>query len=557
MGDGLGTKLRSGSPHRRAVARRPRVVRPRVVGGLRRRAGPLGGRAAWGGLLFALGLSLLVRWPLLGLPLISDEGGYAYVAQRWLDGSGRLYHDLWVSRPQGIFVVYGAIFATLGDDVVALRVGAWLATAATLALVWRFAGVWAGPRVAAVAAVVFALLAGSPSIEGFTANAEVFLALPAAAAMLALLRASRRGWGAAPLLVAGVGAGLATLLKPSGLVLVGVGVAFVWLLEPETRLALRRGGWIVAGFGLALAPALVHGWWVGWDEFVYAAITYRLTSQSGATSDLGHQSASIGTLVVRCSPTLVLLAFALVAHGRWPRPATVRGALDREFARSGRLGVVARAVRPVWRGEAGTLLLGLWLVGSVAGAAIGGDWWAHYLIQPAAPFAIWLAVLLVGAWRRLDGAKRPVLAAVAIVGLVGPYGVAATGDADRISRAIFDQRVYPSQDEVAAYLRQHTPPDASIFVAFDHPAIYHLAGRRAAYRHLYDAELKAVPGSYGALLDLIEGPNRPRYVVGTEPAPYPDRGKAFWDAVLRHYHIVDIIHGVPILRADDGLGRGR
>ncbi|MCC6703236.1 MAG: hypothetical protein IT334_00080, partial [Thermomicrobiales bacterium] len=61
----------------------------------------------------AIALSFLVRLPFLNVGMISDEGGYAYVAQRWFDGRGVLYDDIWVSRPQGIFVAYVAIMETL------------------------------------------------------------------------------------------------------------------------------------------------------------------------------------------------------------------------------------------------------------------------------------------------------------------------------------------------------------------------------------------------------------------------------------------------------------
>lgn len=530
-----------------------------AIGRLRRRVSAPGAWPVGVWLLLALGLSLLVRVPFLGLPMISDEGGYAYVAKRWLAGEGRLYHDLWVSRPQGIFVAYGLIFETLGTGVAALRLGAGLTAAATLLIVWRVAGALGGGVVAVVAALLFALLAGSPAIEGFTANAEVFMALPAAGAAWLLLRAGRGGWGRAPLLGTGALAGVATLLKPSGVVMLGVGLAFVWLLAADGRRALRREGWLLAGFAAALAPALIHGWWLGWDAFVFAAVTYRLTSQSGATAGLGHQAVSIAMLLVRCWPLLALAGLAAVAgRGGLPRPLLGRGAAPRRLTGAGRLGIVS------WGGlrwgtlEPGRTLLGLWLLASLAGVAVGGDWWPHYLIQVAAPFAIWLAGLLVGAWARLATAQRRGLATLAIVALLSPYGVAARGSADAISLAVFGQPNYPSQDEVAAYLRQHAPADATIFVGYDNPAIYYLADRPAAYRYLYDAELKAIPGSYGDLLQLIAGPDRPRYVVGTtERAPYPDNGKAFWAAVLRHYHMVDRVHGVPIMRENDGLGRGR
>ena len=41
--------------------------------------------------LFAVSLfSLILHLPFFRLPMISDEGGYAYVAQRWFDGRGTL-----------------------------------------------------------------------------------------------------------------------------------------------------------------------------------------------------------------------------------------------------------------------------------------------------------------------------------------------------------------------------------------------------------------------------------------------------------------------------------
>ena len=507
----------------------------------------------------ALALSFALWLPFLDLPMISDEGGYAYVTSRWLAGEGRLYDDLWVSRPQGIFAIYALILVTLGDDVVAFRLGAWLAAAATLVLVWRMARAWSGDRGAVVAAFLFAILSGSPMVEGFTANSEVFMALPAAGAVWLLWRAAATGWRRLYLGSAGICIGLATLLKPSGIVMIGVGLAALWLLETRTRPVLERSGWLLGGVALALLPALVHGWWLGWDAYLFAAVAYRTTSQSSATAGLHHQLVSLAALLIRCWPMLVVTALAVAAaHGRSWRVKTWRIAVQHEMTRAGRVGIIARVGVLRGHGEPGTLLVRLWLLASFAGVAMGGDWWAHYLIQMLAPFALWLAPALVAGGSRWAGWRRWGLAAVTLAVLLSPYGVLARGDDASISRAIFGQDRYPDQVAIGEYLREHAPEDATIFVGFDNPAIYYLAERRAAYRYMYDAELQAIPGSYGALLDLIESSDRPRYIVGTkERAPYPDHGQAFWEAVIRHYHIVDHIRGVPIMREDDGLGRGR
>ena len=60
-------------------------------------------------------VSFCLTWRLFNLPMVSDEGGYAYAAQRWFDGRGTLYHDLWISRPQGIFVIYGTVINLRAD----------------------------------------------------------------------------------------------------------------------------------------------------------------------------------------------------------------------------------------------------------------------------------------------------------------------------------------------------------------------------------------------------------------------------------------------------------
>src|SRR5215218_6503133 len=130
-------------------------MRRAEVGPMSRAGRAVSGRGRrW--LLAAVVLSLLLRLPFLRLPMVSDEGGYAYVAQRWLDGRGHLYDDIWVSRPQGIFAVYGFIQRTLGPSVIDLRLGAWLASVFTLIFVWRFARDWAGSSIAAMAAGIFA-----------------------------------------------------------------------------------------------------------------------------------------------------------------------------------------------------------------------------------------------------------------------------------------------------------------------------------------------------------------------------------------------------------------
>ncbi|MGH2561584.1 MAG: ArnT family glycosyltransferase, partial [Thermomicrobiales bacterium] len=357
------------------------------------------GPTTWAWLTFVSLLSFLLHLPFLSFPMINDEGGYAYVAGRWLTGRGELYDELWVSRPQGIFVAYGLIFRLIGDSIEAIRLGAWLVSIATLGFVWLFARDWAGRRAAMLATLIFAIVSGSPAIEGFTANSEVFMALPAAAGSWLLLRAGRNGWGAKELIGAGVLACLATQLKPAGVVMVPVGLAYIWLVgSGNLGTVLRRGGWLVAGVALAAAPALIHGAIIGWHDFMFASLTYRLAFQSSATYDAEHHLRSLASLFYRTWPMVALVAAVLLLNWRQTRRWGTIAEWRSRLMETTRAGIVARPAARAARflpTADGDVLLRLWFLGCLAGIAMGGDWWYHYLIQAIAPFAIWLAPILL------------------------------------------------------------------------------------------------------------------------------------------------------------------
>jgi hypothetical protein len=196
-------------------------------------------------------------------------------------------------------------------------------------------------------------------------------------------------------------------------------------------------------------------------------------------------------------------------------------------------------------------LIRLWSAGCILGIGMGGDWWAHYLIQIAAPFSIWFAKASVERWRDLWKWDRLIYAVVITGLLLTPYWVLFAGnrDARSITDALFGHAGYPAQDEIARYLRDHTEPGDTIYVAFDQAAIYYLADRKPAYKHLYDQELLALPDSYSEILSIIQGPNRPKYIVTTrQTGPFPDDGRAFWQLVSNYYDFEIDINGVPLLR---------
>lgn len=510
----------------------------------------------WLWLTVAMLLSLTLRIPFFRIPMLADEGGYAYATRGWVDGSGQLYHDLWISRPQGIFFVYAGIFDLFGADTTAFRFAAWIAIALTTIAVWGFARMCVSPLAGNLAAVIFAVASSLPNLEGYSANAEMFMGLPVALAALWLLHTARTGWS--PWQLAGVGMliGTGISLKPSAAVMVAVAAGFIFLLgdAASSRGRLQRSAWFLSGVAIVGIGSLIHGWILGWDEFFDATFTYRLSAQSAATVGVQHNLEAIGRLAWRASALIGLTAILLLFRYR----AEIESALHSLVAairREGASPAAWRRRRPIAGAfghlgrpeDDGRLLLRLWILGSLAGASVGGDWWSHYLIQVVAPLSIWMSWTIAQVWPALAAPARSLIAVSTLALLMAPFWVLVHGSPTSMAKAMFSHPGYPAQEQVAAYLREESSPGATIYVAFDQASIYYLADRQPAYRYLYDQELRGIPSAYSDLISIISGQDRPEYIVSTrQPGPFADASRAFWQEVGQYYEVVVTIEDVPI-----------
>lgn len=520
---------------------------------------------AWLWLGVATLLSLALRIPFFRIPMLADEGGYAYATRGWVNGTGELYADLWISRPQGIFFVYAGIFDLFGTGTTAFRFAAWIASALTLIAVWGFTRMCATPLAANLAALVFAVTSSLPNLEGYTANAEMFMGLPAALAALWLLQVHRTGWPRWQLLGIGVMIGVAIALKPSAAVMAPVAFLFIVMIDGNAtaREHVKRILWLGAGTGAVGTGLMIHGWTLGWNDFFYATVTYRLSAQSAATVGLQHNLEAIGRLAWRSSALIVLVAVLLVFRYRLEIGSTLRRIRSRSWARhawrrqmrGNRIGLPQHLARPR---DDGKLLLRLWMIGSLVGASLGGDWWSHYLIQVMAPLSVWMGWTIALVWPPLAKPARSILAVSTVSLLIAPFWVLIHGSPEEMTKAMFSHPGYPAQDAVAAYLRENSDPGATMYVAFDQASIYYLANRPPAYRHLYDQELRGIPSSYSDLITIIQSPDRPEFIVSTrQPGPFADDSRAFWQEVGQYYKVVDTIEGVPIYQDKESLAPGR
>ena len=467
-------------------------------------------------------LALIIRIPFLSVPLMSDEGGYAYAAHWWSKGL-RLYDEVWFDRPQAIFVLYRTIFATLGSSVVSIRIAAAIVSAFAAWLVYLVARRYFDKQIALIAGILFALFSAAPQIEGFTANAETFMIYPAIGALYLFLRGRDSGnkiW----FLFAGMSVSIAAQIKPSELTTVLLLVVLTRVLIDRNRISTL--GLIGIGFILALLPALIHGYITGWDRFTFAVVGYRLLRDSLATRSIGWHLQIIYEAAFHIAPALLLPAvMSAVAFIRQRKTA------ERHLL----------------------LLPACWLATSLAGVAMGGNWYDHYFIQMIAPLSVTAAYGLVSLYRSIEPAMRTrfaaVSAAVMLLTVLFAFKVVLLRDPKQIGFEVYarlDRFIYNA--DIAEYVKSRTGPDDRLYIMYSAPEILYLSERRAAYPFLYNKELDRLDADGKELVQSLTDPaTRPRYIVDLRGYGYHINQDPLMINILKRDYVIERSFGVNLV----------
>jgi hypothetical protein len=474
--------------------------------------------APWRWAAAVVAVAVCARLPFLGVGLVPDEGGYAYVAAAWADGK-RLYHDAWVDRPQGILLLYRALLA-LHHDAVAVRLGAIAAgatvTALLLAAGWlghsRRAGVWA--------AAVYAIAGVAPRLEGYTLHGELASAAPSTAALAAAL-AWQRGGRPWLLPLAGALGGAALLMKQSGFD--GLAAALVVALRGAGRRPERlgRGALVVAGAALPLAVAGLHGAALGFREYWRAVAGYRLAAGPSVSE----------------------------------RAAELAGSLDLAAADLLPLALVAAAGAVCARAGGGGGPMFAWVGAAFLGFHVGGAYWAHYYMQLLAPLSLLAGVAIAAVPRMV---LRTLVAMFAVSPTLILLARLAVADGERRLDVVPSQRPAERDERVALYLRRRTSPDDRIYVLVSRPNVYFVAGREPPTRYLWHPPLRSMPGAMADLRRTLAGPRAPAFVVLYQPVDHVDPSGRL-GRVLAQRYVADrrAPPGVPPILAHAGGADGR
>jgi len=427
-------------------------------------------------LLLAALVFVALRLPYLSLPLDRDEGEYAYIAWRILEGDVP-YRDAFDQKPPAIFAAYLGVFATLGRSAEAIHGLAALWSALTAWLLYAVVARLGGALAGACAVLVFAAIAAHPALGATAANTELFLLLPAVASFLALLRGlaseSPKWW-----LLCGAMGVLACWFKQ----VAATNFAFVLAVAALTQgsppragaaadgvgapaRAARRLGWIALGAAAAVLPVLgVFAAADALEPFIDAVFLHNLEYAGRRT--LGQGLDNLFGILLHQAPALIgvwLLALAGLLH-----PAAASGKV--------------RA------------LIGGWLLSSLLGASVGLQFRPHYFVQTLPPLCALAGLGLAALVRRALCLEPRALGALALAGLAVALllppllaqrdSLFASSPA-AASRALYGWNPFAVAPEIARHIAGTSASDETVYVVGSEPELLFQAERRSATRYIF------------------------------------------------------------------------
>jgi hypothetical protein len=461
--------------------------------------------AAW----VLLTVLLALRLASLAQPAGADQGLYAYVGQRILQGDVP-YRDAWDQKPPGIHATYALMMAVWPNaSVVALA--DLVATALTAWLLYVAARQLRGSTGAGLITAILYLLLANPAYTRLggvriRAQCETFIGLLVAAAVaLAASRVVGRPRPASrDVFFAGVFVGLACVFKYNAVVYaLPLAVAMLvahWRLDaaPRARLAglARHAG--VAALGMAAPLALmvaIFGLAGALEDLYLATVVYNLQYSGETYSGPGHALAYLFTFPVR--------------HARLDSLWMLGGA--------GTSILILAARR-----QPSLAIVAAWVASACLAIGINGSrGLPQYFVQAWPPLALAAGVGAAVIWPHLRTWGRvamigAVLLAVPRVTQFDKMWTTTTTDAMRLFGGI-DRAEYLSRfgrpdsgdkysalavDELAATIARTTSPWDTVFVFGFSPWAYVGSGRESASRFFW---------SRPVIIGFEQG--RPRYGV--------------------------------------------
>jgi hypothetical protein len=438
-------------------------------------------------------LAVALRLPFVSIFPSADEGGLLLVARNWHPGGPELYGSLFVDRPP-LLLLFWRLAASAGGIDAARLVG--LGAVALLVVSAAWAGyLLGGVRGARWSTLTAAALAATPLLGTQEVIGEL-LAVPLVMLSCALvLTAALPGRGARWQVLWGFAAGVAgaaaMLMKQNFVDGLVFAAGLVLMLRLTGRQSNATTGRLLAG-GLA-GVAVPVGATMLWATTRGPGLTVLWYTLYGFRADAADVIAM--HRLTADEHRLSHLALVSVASGLVPLL----------------LGYLWGARRRVRTGDAATVAVLALLAVEITGVALGGSYWAHYLIAlvPAAALAAsCMPALLSGrpAWPRT-------LLAVVVVSAVAATLTTALGPS-RLARASGSIAARGADPAVAVWLGRADRRGDTGLVAYGQANILEAAGLApAAYPYLWSLELRTEDPQLSRLVGVLSGPRAPTWVV--------------------------------------------
>lgn len=458
-------------------------------------------------------LTLALRAPWADAALGRDEAGLALIAAGWSDDGPHAYGEHFIDRPPLLLAAFRFAHEVGGPH--GIRALGALAAVSIVVITTLLAVRVVGRSAAPWAAVVSALLCSSLLLQAVFTPGELIASVPASLSVLLLavgLDRSRRAHRA--LAAAGALAAAALLVKQSlgGALLAGiVGIAVSGALTPAGwRQTLARAAAYAAGVAGMILGLAAWQWASGTPggAVAYALLGFRLDAlgaiEGGDAAD--RATRLVVPLVGSGLGVLLICALAGIARLR-DRPASAAA-------------------------------LAAWLAGGLVGIALGGSYWAHYLIALAPVTAVGAAVMF---------AARPRAAAL-IVSTVVALGVVVSAGA-----ALRGQPAGHGRDavSVADYLRDRAGPGDSAHVMYAYASVLYYSDLSAPFAYHWSLMMQAAPGAERELRGLLASSRRPTWLVERH-RPWAfglDRDGITRRLIDTHYRRTGTVCGMTILVA--------
>jgi hypothetical protein len=454
----------------------------------------------WWFMVAVLTLMAMVRLHLLNFSLERDEGEYAYSGQLMLQGIPP-YKLAFNMKFPGTYAMYALIMALFGETPAGIHFGVTIITTLTALMLYWLGKRMLDPTAGVVAATSYAVLAANTALFGLAGHATHFEAFFATAG-LCLMWKTRQSvrWQTAG--AAGIMCGLAVLMKQHAAVIAAwaFGV-FVWDNSIKNRAAGIRAVRIPAAFAIGAALPLglccLTLWCAGvFHQFWFWTVDYaRQYVSIVSISDIGSQ--------------FLWSVRSMTTEDFWMWLPCLAG-----------LGMI-------WFDERLRQTRG-WLLGFTVASFLttvpGFYFRTHYFLLTLPALGLLAGCTVSGAchwWRRKTGATRFSQWPAGIYALLVIFTVIKTSGAwfafaAQGGHALYGAELFPETEPVAAYIREHSKPDAQIAVLGSEPEIYFLAHRHSATGYIYAYPLMEPQPFAGAMQrDMIREieTNAPEFVV--------------------------------------------